>query len=163
MSILIPIVIVASALGASLALLRGNRGRSFANSLASTHRGSLTRLTDAAITSRNLLGTSGSDTAHVAVCGASSVPLGVIADEASAAGDEVAVQLLGSSASTLVMVAAGAIAAGAPVYTAASGRVSALSATAGTYYCVGVALTAASAAGDAIEVDPSSPQKIVVA
>jgi hypothetical protein len=41
--------------------------------------------------------------------------------------------------------------------------VSALSSTAGTYYCVGIALTAASAAGDTIEVDPSSPQKTVVA
>ncbi|HNX04680.1 MAG TPA: DUF2190 family protein [Opitutales bacterium] len=162
MSILIPIVIVASALGASLALYRGERSRAFANSTCATHRGSVTRLTDAAVSTRNLLGTNGSDASHIALCGASNVPLGIIADEASAAGEDVAVLLLGSSGTTLGMVAAGAINAGSLVYTAANGRVSALSATAGTYYCVGVALTAATTAGDSIEVDPSAPQKTVV-
>lgn len=163
MSILIPIVIVASAFGATLALLRPGRGRAFANSTGATHRGSVTRLTDSALATRNLLGITGSDASHVAICGASNVPLGVIADEAAAAGEDVAVQLLGSSASTLSMVAAGAVTAGSLVYTAANGRVSALSATSGTYYCVGVALSPASAAGDSIEVDPYPPLKTVVA
>jgi len=153
---------VALLVGVALGLMPKRGDRSFANSLIGTHRGSMTRFSDAVVSTRYLLGTTGSDAQHVAVGGASTIPIGVIADEASSAGDEVAVELLGASNSTVRMVASAAITAGSLVYTAASGKVSALSSTAGTYYCVGVALTAASSSGDVIEVDPCVAQKTVV-
>ena len=162
MSILIPILSVALLAGVALGLLPRERSRSFANSVTGTHKSVITRLTDAAVTTRYLLGTAGSDVSHIAVGGASSVPMGVIADEASAAGEEVAVELLGSAGSTVRMVSAGSIAAGNLVYTAASGRVSTLSSTAGTYYCVGIALSAATAAGEVVEIDPCVAHKIIV-
>lgn len=162
MSILIPILGVALMAGVALGLLPKERGRSFANSVIGTHRGSITRLTDAAVSTRYLLGATGSDAAHVAVCGASTAPLGVIADEASASGEEVSVELLGSAGSTVRMVAGGVIAVGSLVYTAANGLVTTLSGTAGTYYCVGIALSAATASGEVIEVDPCVAHKIVV-
>jgi hypothetical protein len=162
MSILIPILGVALTAGVALGLLPKERGRSFANSVIGTHRGSVTRLTDAAVSIRYLLGTQGSDASHVAVCGASTVPLGVIADEASDAGEEVAVELLGAAGSTVRMVAGGAVPVGSLVYTAANGLVTTLSAAAGTYYCVGIALSAATASGEVIEVDPCVAHKITV-
>lgn len=162
MSILIPILSVALLAGVALGFLPKKRTCSFANSVIGTHRGSLTRLTDAAISTRYLLGTNGSDASHVAICGASTVPLGVIADESSAAEDPVEVELLGSAGSTVRMVANGAISAGNLVYTAASGMVGTLSATAGTYYCVGVALSASTVSGSVIEVDPCVAHRVVV-
>jgi hypothetical protein len=48
------------------------------------------------------------------------------------------------------------------VCTAASGRVKALPAESGTYYIVGKPITAASAAGDVIEVIPCVPTQRVV-
>jgi len=163
MSILIPILIVAALVGVSLGFLPRERERSFSNSLPGTHFGSVTRLTDAAVAARFLLGRIGSDAVHVAVCGASNVPLGVIDDTAAGAGEDVAVQLLGCADCTLRMVAAAAITAGVLVYTAANGKVSALSASAGTYYCVGQALSAAASADEVIEVDPCPAVKTVVA
>jgi hypothetical protein len=162
MSILIPILSIALLAGVVLGFLPKKRAFSFANSVIGTHRGSITRLTDGAIATRYLLGTTGSDASHVAICGAATVPTGVIADEASIAGDPVAVELLGSAGSTVRMVAGGAVNVGSLVYTAANGMVSALSAAAGTYYCVGVALSAASASGDVIEVDPCVAHKVTV-
>jgi hypothetical protein len=162
MSILIPILGVALLTGVALGLMPKRKDRSFANSLIGTHRGSMTRFADAVVTTRYLLGTTGSDSQHVAVCGASTIPIGVIADEATNAGDEVAVELLGASGSTVRMVASAAISAGSLVYTAASGMVGTLSSTAGTYYCVGVALTASAASGGVIEVDPCVAHKTVV-
>ena len=162
MSILIPILSVALLAGVLLGLMPRRKNRSFANSLTGTHRGSVTRYTDAAVTTRYLLGTAGSDATHVAVGGANTIPLGVIADEASVAGYEVAVELLGSAGSTVRMVATAAIPVGGLVYTAANGLVSALPTTSGTYYCVGVALSAAALPGDVIEVDPCVAHKLVV-
>lgn len=131
-----------------------------------THDGAVNRLPDAAITTRNLLYKVGSDADHVAVCGASNIPIGTIDDEVSSAevsaGNQfLSVKLLGKGG-TKRMVASEAISAGAKVYTAASGKVSLLSASAGTYYEVGTALTAAAADGDVIEVADSSPIKVVV-
>lgn len=132
-----------------------------------THDGTISRLPDAAIATRNLLHKVGSDADHTVVCGANAVPLGTINDEATAADVTaanvyVAVDLLGKGP-TKRMVASEAISAGVLVFTAASGKVSLLSASAGTYYCVGTALTAASADGDIIEVADCSPIKTVVA
>lgn len=70
--------------------------------------------------------------------------------------------LLYGRGQTLKAVAAGAIVAGAKVYTAANGQVSALSASAGTYYLVGKAITPASVIGDIIAFMPTLPTAVVV-
>lgn len=79
-------------------------------------------------------------------------PIGVSMDTKSAA-DVVAVQFLKSGGS-YEMIAAGAISADAKVYAAADGKVQALPTDAGTYRQIGIALEAATAAGDVIEVLP---------
>lgn len=131
------------------------------NSLG-THESALTRLADAAFTTRHLLVTAGSDDAHVALCDASDIPLGVATDTTSAADDRTAVALLGAASSSLLMTAAEAISVGEFVYTAASGKVQDLPVSAGTYYLVGLALSAASNDGDLIEVDPCVPRALTI-
>lgn len=126
-----------------------------------THDGSVTRKTDAAITTRHLLFAVGSDGAHIAACGASGIPVGTVDDEAAAAEENVAVLILGKGP-TKLMVASEAITAGEAVFTAASGKVQDLPAGAGTYYQVGYALTAAGADGDVFEVQDHAPIKTVV-
>ncbi len=125
-----------------------------ANIAEGTHDGNITKEADGAITERHLLAKVGSASNRVAVCGAADTPIGVITDEAAAAADLVNVALFGSARSTLRMVASAAIAQGALVEPAASGRVATLGAGAGTHHVVGRALDAAANAGDVIEVDP---------
>lgn len=137
-----------------LGLLRSTGTVRLANIAEGTHEGGLTKFTDAAITERWLLGKMGSASDRVAVCGASDTPIGVITDEATASGEAVSVALLGSSRGTVRMVASAAVAQGALLEPAASGRVQTLGAGAGTHHVVGRALDAATSAGDVIEVDP---------
>ena len=140
---------------ARLAITQTQNGRvRLANIAEGTHDGNITKAVDAAITERFLLAKVGSASDRVAVAGAADTPIGVITDEAAAAGDLVNLALFGSARSTLRMVASGAIAQGALVEPAASGRVQTLGVGAGTHHVVGRALDAASAAGDVIEVDP---------
>lgn len=135
----------------------------FANIAEGRHAtGNVTKLTDASISTRYLLGKDGSDDNHIAACGASDIPLGVITDEASAAEEPVNVAILGNAVGTLLVVASEAITVGEHVYTAASGKVQDLPGSAGTYYEVGVALTAASADGDVIEIAHTVARKTVV-
>lgn len=124
-----------------------------ANIAEGTHESALTKAADAAIAERFLLAKIGSAADRVAVCGAADTPIGVIGDEAAAAGDLVAVSPLGSSRGTLRMVAGAAIVQGTLLEPAASGRVQTLGGGAGTHHVVGRALDAATAAGDVIEVD----------
>lgn len=116
-----------------------------------THTDSANRLTDAAITTRHLLYKKGSDADHIAVAGTTDEAIGTVDDEATAAEENVALQLLGKGPSKR-MVASMAIAAGVKVYQAASGKV----ATTGSR-CVGTALTAAAADADVIEVLDTVP------
>lgn len=116
-----------------------------ANIAEGVHDGATTRLTDAAITTRNLLYKKGSDADHIAVAGAGDVPMGTVDDEAAAAEEHVAVKLLGKGPSKR-MVASEAIGAGVRVYSAAGGKV----ATSGTL-CVGVSITAST--GDGVELE----------
>jgi hypothetical protein len=126
-----------------------------ANIAEGTHGcGKITRAADAIITERYLLAKVGSASDRVAVCGAADTPIGVITDEAPAIGDTVRVTLLGSSGSTVLMVASGAISQGSLVEPAASGRVQTLGGGVGVHHVVGRAVIAASNAGDLIEVDP---------
>jgi len=79
-------------------------------------------------------------------------PVGV-AEYDSAENEACAVRLI-NGPGTFFMTAAGAISLGAEVYAAADGKVSALSAEASTYRRIGLALEAATADGDIIEVLP---------
>lgn len=109
--------------------------------------GTLAKKTDAAITVRHLLYKSGSDVDHVAVAGATDAVIGTVDDLAAAAEELLTVTPLGKGHRTKRMVANAAITAFTRVYQAASGKV----APTGTR-CVGIALEAASADLDPIEV-----------
>jgi predicted RecA/RadA family phage recombinase len=125
--------------------------------------GCITKLTDAALATRNVLVKIGSDISHVAVTTAGTeIPLGVVNDEASAAEENVNVQLLGQKQGTVLMVASAAITAGDLVVAAANGKIATLSASAGTYYIVGRALNAATTDGDLVEVAHCLPVQRVV-
>lgn len=123
--------------------------------------GIITRLADAAITERYRLVMVGTDANHIAITTAiTDKPLGVCLDEPTAAEAAVSVQLLNASAGTVLMRAAAAVVADALLEATASGRAQTLTTNAATHYCIGRALTAASNAGDIIEVEPCF-QKIV--
>lgn len=133
---------------------------------AGVHQGSITKLADAATTQRHLLFKDGSDDDHTAACSASAdVPLGTVADEASAAGYPLAVQLLGKG-STKRMVQSGqgtAIAVGDEVFTATGGKVQSRPSANGTYWYVGVCIAhPATAEDDIVEVSDCAPQKLVI-
>lgn len=124
---------------------------------------SLSRVTEAAFT-KHALAYEGSSAGGVRVCGASNVPIGPVSvdgsDVAIASGDRVNVHRLHSGQPCLV-IASGSVSRGDRLYTAASGKVSTLSASAATYYLVGEALTAA-ADGELLVLNPCAPQKVVV-
>lgn len=122
----------------------------------------LTFLTDAALTTRYLLGKIGSDSGHIATTGVSDIPLGIIADEAAAAELGVSVHLLGIQDQGLLGVASGSIAAGDLLVPGATGTLRTLPATTGTYYIVGRALKAA-ATTENVEFIPTFPVQRVVA
>jgi hypothetical protein len=111
------------------------------------HEDSLTRLTDAAITVRHLLYKVGSDADHVAVSGASDLPIGTCDDEASAAEELVTIKLINKGATKRMVASEAMASAGVVVYAAASGKI-ALSGT----VVVGTLLTTAGADGDVVEV-----------
>ncbi len=87
----------------------------------------------------------------VAVAGLAEEPIGVTTHATFADGDPVAVKLL-SASGTLKCVAANAVADGAVVYGRALGKVDDVSSSSAIR--VGIALEAASATGDFIEVVP---------
>lgn len=86
----------------------------------------------------------------LAVAGATDKDLGTLERPAFASGEQVSV-ILRNKVGTKVMVANGALALGADVFTAAAGKVGASSTGA---YLVGTALQPAAADGDLIEVLP---------
>ena len=124
----------------------GERREALANIAEGTHEYAKSMLTDAAITTRGLLYKIGSDANHIAVCGTTDVPIGIVNDEATAAEAEISVQLIGRGA-TKLMVADGVISAGALVYVGATGFVSA----SGTQI-IGISLNATTTEGNPIEV-----------
>lgn len=85
----------------------------------------------------------------LAVAGATAKELGTIWEPTYNDGDAVSV-VLSNKQGTCRMVASGAITAGAVVYTAAAGKISATQATGA--FEVGIALTAAAGDGSVIEV-----------
>lgn len=127
-----------------------------------THaRNALNYLTDGAIGCYRLVKI-GSVSTFVDVCGANDSPLGISQDEASEANDLIAVHVLGCGLDgTQMVIASGSITAGAEVYTAAAGAVSAKSKVSGTYYKIGKALQAA-ADGDLVEIVSCYPELVTV-
>jgi len=87
----------------------------------------------------------------LAAAGVADKELGTLLDASFADGDVRSVRLRNSSGTTKY-IAASAIAVGADVYTAASGKVNDTAAS--TSYLLGTALEAATADGDVIEVLP---------
>jgi hypothetical protein len=158
-------VILPALLAMCVWLARRQGGLTYlANIAEGTHENTITLLTDEVVGTRHLLGKIGSDAGHVAVAGASDIPLGVITDEAAQSGSPVSVEILGISERTLPGVASAAIAAGAFVVPAAGGKLRTLPTAAGTYHIVGRALSAAGADGDTIEFVPCFPiQRVVTA
>lgn len=131
------------------------------NLFEGVHDTSKTFALDATVATRFLLGKIGSDVNHIALCGVDDIPIGTINDE-GVAEDPIAVGLLGKSP-TKRMVADGIIAAGAELFAAASGKVQVRPSAAGTYYFVGIALTASAGDGDVLEVNDTVPVKLVIA
>lgn len=123
--------------------------------------GSMTRIADAAHALQYLLVKFGSAATHIAIAGVADSPIGMCPDT-PALGDSAAVLLLGSANESRTMVASEAIAVGVRVFAAADGKISDLPAGAGDYFCVGVALEAAAADLDEIQVDPCVPFTVTV-
>jgi hypothetical protein len=142
--------------------LRRRNSALYANSVAEgTHDQAINKLTSAAITQRFLLYKRGADDDHIAVCAATAdVPLGTVDDEAGGAEELVAVQILGIGP-TKKMVASEAMVVGDEVWTTATGRVQNRNAVTGTYWILGIALTASAANDDVIEVATCAPIRVV--
>lgn len=113
--------------------------------------GRITYTADADHAERYSLVKPGTAATSTAICGSADVPIGVSFD-APLATETHRVDLF-SSPGTKLMVASAAIAQDALVMPAASGRIVTIGTTTGTYWGVGRALTAASAAGQLVEVD----------
>ncbi|SRR5581483_141481 len=167
------IAILAALLLAAFAAKPGRAGEFFANAITAiniTPKGRCTRLADASFTLRYLLAKAGSDASHIAICGATDVPIGVVPDmtpTADQANSDLSyplpVNLLGLNEDTERMVASAAISVGDTVVASASGKIKTLPVTTGTYYVVGRALSAASADADLVEVVPCFAYAVTVA
>ena len=142
--------------------LRPRRRAAFANIAEGTHHGHITKMADGAITTRFLFAKRGSDDDHVTPCtAASDIPIGVLTDEAAAAGDYVDVALFGSADETRKITLGGTVAQGDFLVTDTAGKAQKLPVASGTYYIVGRALSPG-VSGDVIEFDPiPAVQRIV--
>ena len=133
----------------------------FANIAQGTHAGYTTVTAASAFTSKYLLAKANATAGQVDVGGQSDCPVGVATDEAGV-GDPLALKILGVSPQSILVTANGAIAAESYLYTAANGEVQPEPTAAGTYYLVGRALGAATAAGDIVEAETCVPVKLIV-
>lgn len=93
---------------------------------------------------------------------ASTYPHFVCADKTSGAGEEVLCRVIGLGTMSVTCVAAGAITAGAQIYTAPSGKVQPLPTSAGTYWYLGFALEGAAGNNSLVKCSLGIPQKIIV-
>ena len=115
----------------------------------------ITFTTGAAVSAKRLVKLSSSEVIHNT---AADDAIGA-SDYAADDGDNVAVRLL-SEPGSLEITAAGTITADADVYAAAAGKVQALPSDGGQYKKIGIALEAATADGDIIEVLPYEVGKL---
>lgn len=126
-----------------------------------THDCAITRRADAVLAQRFLIVKHGSDANHAAVAGAADMPLGTVGDEPDAEGKH-HIQLFGRGP-TKKVVASVAIALTDEVFLAAGGKVQKRPVASGTYWYLGVPLTAAGADDDVIELNDCAPQRLVIA
>lgn len=136
----------------------------FANMGAQAYeQGVITRLADAEVTTRYLLGKKGAADGGVAVCGAAELPLYIIEDEPEI-GDPVACAALGCSNGIRIMVGSGAITEGEDIVTDAGGKVqSEAGAVAGSYFRVGKAMSTITADGDQVFVAHHKAEAVTIA
>lgn len=111
----------------------------------------ITFTTGAAVAAKRLVKLSSSEVIHNTVTDTDN-PIG-ISEYPAADGDNVLVRLL-SEAGSLEMTAAGVISADADVYAGANGKIQSLPSGVGDYKKIGIALEAATADGDIIEILP---------
>lgn len=125
-----------------------------------THKNNITKTASADMARGTVVKLDASDASKVAACAATDTgAIGVVLDDVSS-GDNVAVALLGVANHTVEAVASGAITAGAKVYLDASGKVRAAPAAGDSdqsVVCVGIALTAAYADGNTVEIAHRAP------
>ena len=123
-----------------------------------------TRVSVGAINQRNLVCNFDSNSTYgiVPLALASTYPHCVCSDTAAGAGEEVHVRLICGSERTCELVAAASIAAGAPIYTVPNGKVQRLPSSAGTYWQIGFAVTAAAANNSVLRAVLCVPRKTVV-
>lgn len=141
------------------ALMRRRRVETFNIGEGNHPDGRVSYLADADHAERYSLVKRGAAANSTAICGAADVPIGISTDTPKANGAHT-VRLF-SAKGTQLMVASAAIAQDALVEPAANGRVATLGAGAGTHWVVGRAITAATAAGQFVEVDMTF-QKLVI-
>lgn len=137
-----------------------------ANIAEGTHGdGNITKLSDAAMALRHTLVKEGSDVDHIAVTTANTeIPMGVCNDEATAAEENVNVQLLGSKPGTIIMKAHAAITKGDFMVPAAAGRAQTMTGLSSvTTYIIGIALNTVTTQDDDVEVQHCVPVQRVIA
>lgn len=117
---------------------------------AGVHDGSLTRSAEEAITARGYILKAGTAADEVSLCDAGERPL-FVSLRGAAIDELVAVAPLSGNVIRPV-IAAGAITVGADVYAVGAGKVDVVGDAASGDYRVGVAVTAAAADGDEVEV-----------
>ena len=125
-----------------------------------THKNNITKTASADMSKGTVVKLTSADSAKIEACAATDAnAIGVVLDTVKS-GDNVSVALFGVANHTVEAIASAAITAGAKVYLAASGKVQPApdaTSSAQTVYCVGVALTAAYADGNIVELAHRAP------
>lgn len=119
---------------------RNKRVVILANVSQGTYAGTMTLKSAAAMTAKNRLLAQGENTGEVQLAGVSDAPIGVGLDNTTAAGETLAVALLGASGDTHLGQASGTVSYGDFLVPAADGKVRPLPSAAGSYYIIGRAL-----------------------
>lgn len=131
-----------------------------------THKNNITKTASADMSKGTVVKLDSSDSSKISACAATDAnAIGVVLDSVKG-GDNVAVALLGVANHTVEVLAGGAISAGEKVCLAANGKVSAFPAKSGSVQnvlCVGVALTAAYADGNIVELAHRAPAAETIA
>jgi hypothetical protein len=150
--------LLAAACAAAIFGLRASAGIDV-NNTAGTHSGNISRKAEADIGVANLMLKFGTDAAsQVNLCGATDFPIG-LAGDSRLTGQWVDVSRL-QDGETKLGVASKAIAAGVPVFTASSGKLT--DTAVNNCFRVGISLTAAGANNDEFEFLPETPAKQTV-
>jgi hypothetical protein len=158
----LPCVTALSILSGSFHRQLGFNRIALANTLITPAGRSDTKLADGAISRRKLV-CPGSDVDHVALCGASDIPLGSSGESSTTAAEErLSFRQFGLNCEEEEGTASGTVTVGEFVVPAASGALKTLPTAPGTYYICGRAKTTATT-GNAFAYIPCFPIRAVVA